>query len=583
MRDSLKQEFAEISEATAREVFTRSGLLDEVAREVHGRLPATIHQHAQAILPNLAQMAVRASTPDPAEARARLLEELRLAFDTEARDLVTGAANGLLPELAADAVRGATPDPAKVRAELVETATADLADLIRSGTADALVAVVEQGTEQVRGAVAEVIERETSRMIPESVRAAVVEATPDTDEIRAELVRGASDTVIEAVRKAVADAAPQAVAEAVEAVRGSLTEAVTTTARDVLPNLARRAVERFTPDVAELRELVANHARVSAAKAVDRETDKAVPNVVKAAVADTVTQIRDAVDSAQQEACEAIGKSVNEAVDRKLAEFTPNLVMVTLPTGKRVEVGTDSHEVLPELLVALHAHCHVLLVGPAGTGKSMLAKHAALALDIPFQALSLGPTTPMSKVFGYYDAHGNYHDTPFRQAFEHGGVMLLDELDNGHPGLLAELNQALALGTCAFADGMVEAHEDFRLVATGNTYGAGGDRQYAGRQTLDSATLDRFVVIDVEIDEKLEERIALRHAPSYEKGVRDLLAKIRELRKAAAEKNLPILFSPRASIDGAKLLSAGATLKQVMQWRVIRGLSAAHRKALGLD
>lgn len=28
--------------------------------------------------------------------------------------------------------------------------------------------------------------------------------------------------------------------------------------------------------------------------------------------------------------------------------------------------------------------------------------------------------------------------------------MLLDELDNGHPGLLGELNQALSLGTCAF-------------------------------------------------------------------------------------------------------------------------------------
>jgi hypothetical protein len=80
----------------------------------------------------------------------------------------------------------------------------------------------------------------------------------------------------------------------------------------------------------------------------------------------------------------------------------------------------------------------------------MLAKQAAEGLRLGFHALSLGQTTPRSKVFGYYDAHGNYHGTPFRRAFEEGGAMLLDELDNGHPGLLGELNQALALRVCAF-------------------------------------------------------------------------------------------------------------------------------------
>jgi hypothetical protein len=130
---------------------------------------------------------------------------------------------------------------------------------------------------------------------------------------------------------------------------------------------------------------------------------------------------------------------------------------------------------------------------------------------------------------------------------------------------------------------MVDAHENFRLVATGNTYGTGGDRQYVGRQTLDSATLDRFVVMDVEIDEDLEERIALRHAPSHADAVMELIDEIRDLRSLAETKKLPVIISPRASIDGAKLLEAGATVDQVFQWRVVRGLSDAHRKALGLD
>lgn len=291
----------------------------------------------------------------------------------------------------------------------------------------------------------------------------------------------------------------------------------------------------------------------------------------------------DAAMAALLDVTPTISAMVREEVARAVALAEPPVVTIALPSREILTLSVDAHEKLPDLLVALHARCHVLLVGPAGTGKSMLAKHAAEALGLPFQALSLGPTTPMSKVFGYFDAHGNYHDTPFRRAFEHGGVMLLDELDNGHPGLLGELNQALALGTCAFADGMVDAHEDFRLVATGNTYGTGGDHQYVGRQALDAATLDRFTVLDVPVDPVLEHRLAMAHAPSKRDEVRELLTEVRRLRALAVEKRLPLTFSPRASIDGAKLLAAGASLQQALRWRVTRGLSEAHRAALGLD
>ncbi|MDT0270489.1 AAA family ATPase [Streptomyces sp. DSM 44915] len=259
--------------------------------------------------------------------------------------------------------------------------------------------------------------------------------------------------------------------------------------------------------------------------------------------------------------------------------------VVEIHAGQRPPVSFTevSHRVLPDLLVVLAARCHALLVGPAGTGKSTLAQQAASALGLEFHALSLGPTTPMSKIFGYYDAHGTYHATPFRRAFEHGGLMLLDELDSGHPGLLSELNQALSLGVCAFADDMVTAHPDFRVVATANTYGTGPDRQYTGRQALDAATLDRFTLLDVPVDERLEEQLTLAHAPTEAVAARAVLKKVQWLRSTAERKRLPVMFSPRASIESAKLLEAGASLEQVMEWRVLRGVSAAHRSALGED
>jgi MoxR-like ATPase len=289
------------------------------------------------------------------------------------------------------------------------------------------------------------------------------------------------------------------------------------------------------------------------------------------------------IEETRAEIVEKLAVLVRAEIESQLPGLLPEPVLVLLPEAPRpIDIEGAAHSTLPDLLLALRAHCHVLLVGPAGTGKSMLAKQAAEGLGLGFHALSLGPTTPMSKVFGYYDAHGTYHGTPFRRAFEEGGVMLLDELDNGHPGLLGELNQALALRVCAFADKMVAAHPDFHLVATANTFGTGGDQRYVGRQTLDAATLDRFTMIEVPIDPKLERRLAHAHAPSKAQEVKRLLKEVQRLRGIAERKHLPLVFSPRASIDGAKLLEAGATVEQVMEWRVLRGLSDSHRNALGV-
>ncbi|GAA2449075.1 AAA family ATPase [Streptomyces macrosporus] len=338
--------------------------------------------------------------------------------------------------------------------------------------------------------------------------------------------------------------------------------------RTAISRAAQRTVAAVARETVE--ERLANHR-------VDGERVRAIAEACASEVA--AVSARKTLEDVKPSFLE----SVRDEVEKVFADLVPPVVQVNVSDAEPIRVEGHTHRVLPDVLTVLKARCHVLLVGPAGTGKSMLAKQAAEALGLEFQALSLGPTTPMSKIFGYYDAHGHYHDTPFRRAFEHGGLMLLDELDSGHPGLLAELNQALAIRVCAFADGMVTAHPDFRLVATANTYGTGGDRQYVGRQALDAATLDRFVVVDVPVDERLEERLVLAHAPSRREEARRVLDEVRRLRAAAAEKRLPVMFSPRAGIDAARLLEAGATVEQAIRWRLVRGMSEAHRSALGID
>ena len=468
----------------------------------------------------------------------------------------------------ADDIRGMAQDSARATASA--TATAAVRD-----AADA----IEAAREQV-----ETLAREATA----TASAAVEVARADVLTLAREATARADAAVEQALTTArtAAVASAESTTEAAEQTRTELArlarEAAETTttaaaeARTELARLAREAAETTTTAAEQARREVARLAKEASATA-EAAVDKSRDEVRKLAEEATATAAA-AVEHARDE----VLTLAREAAEKACVEFVPRPVEVTLPAGGKITVTGHTHQTLPELLLALGARCHVLLVGPAGTGKSTLAAQAAEALGLSLQAISLGPTTPMSKVFGYFDAHGNYHATPFRRAFEQGGVMLLDELDNGHPGLLAELNQALALGSCAFADGMVTAHPDFRLVATGNTYGTGGNRDYVGRQALDAATLDRFVTIEVPVDEQLEERVAMAHAPAKKRLVRQLITEVHRLRGAAADKRLPVIFSPRVSIDGAKLLAAGASLEQVMRWRVTRGLSEAHREALGL-
>ena len=161
--------------------------------------------------------------------------------------------------------------------------------------------------------------------------------------------------------------------------------------------------------------------------------------------------------------------------------------------------------------------------------------------------------------------------------------MLIDEYDNGHPGLNAEMNQAWAGTICAFPDGMVNMHPDFRLVTTANTFGRGADRQYVGRNPLDAATLDRFVTFEILVDEDLEMAIALAHRGYLPEGqATKWVTDVRRWRKNAEEAKLNVIISPRASISGVKRLAAGLSRDKVIKAKIVPGLSERDVKTIGV-
>ena len=240
---------------------------------------------------------------------------------------------------------------------------------------------------------------------------------------------------------------------------------------------------------------------------------------------------------------------------------------------KTIQLGQTHKETAWVLKVLSRAGRHVFLSGPAGSGKTTCGEQVAQALGLEFYPLSVGPETMKSDLLGFIDAAGNYHTTPVREAFEKGGLLLLDEMDAGSGASLTVLNALLSNGYCSFPDGKITRHPNFRCVACANTYGRGADRMYVGRQTLDAATLDRFVFRAFDYDEELERRLAGNDA---------WVDRVQKIRAAASEQRLRVVVSPRASIVGASMLEDGFSQKDVEEALIFKYDETFRRKMVGL-
>lgn len=265
-------------------------------------------------------------------------------------------------------------------------------------------------------------------------------------------------------------------------------------------------------------------------------------------------QVEQRIDSKLKEKLDDVEKRIKDLADDKP-------IVYQLASGKTAKVEGLKHYQLDGLIKVVNANLPVMMVGMAGTGKTKAASQVAEALGLSFYCQSVGSQTSKSDLLGYMDANGKYVATSFRKAYEEGGVYLMDEIDAGNSNVLVVLNSALANGVCSFPDGMVARHDDFRFIATANTYGDGANREYVGRNRLDAATLDRFVVLDWLIDTKLEGALVkgLKHGEKWHRFIKAL----RNLLHDRGTKNT--LISPRCTEKGAKLLELGAAPNEVVK------------------
>ncbi len=295
---------------------------------------------------------------------------------------------------------------------------------------------------------------------------------------------------------------------------------------------------------------------------------------------------------------------VTAIVDQRIAALVPQRIEVVTVEGVANDVGVQ-HVQFEALLAAVAARRNCWLVGPAGSGKTSSAHAVADSLGLPFYAKSVGPQTSESSLLGYHDANGKVVRTQLRDAYEHGGVFLLDEVDAANPAVLVVINQLLANGHASFPDAVVAKHADFVLIAGANTIGQGADRQYVGRQQIDAATLDRFVLVDWQYDPRIEAAACglslelFAEAPQAkgikvhsvktdvekavaEERVAEYVKKVVAVRNAIASlgKGVRVIVSPRANINGVALLRAGWPVDATLDACVWKGLDKDTRSKI---
>lgn len=309
----------------------------------------------------------------------------------------------------------------------------------------------------------------------------------------------------------------------------------------------------------------------NATQRAQQQAQQAMDNALKAR--QQAVEQAEARERAEQAMRDALAEA--EAAKKAAQDAVGRVVQIKTPDGATVSVD-GRHHTFPKLAALVLAGVPVMIVGPAGGGKTEACRSLAKDLDRTFVPLSLGPQTTQASLFGYTDATGNYVRTPFREAFENGGLILLDEFDRCNERVSVTLNAAIAQRYCAFPDGTIEAHAECIIVAAANTTGHGADRQYVSARQQDAATLDRFAVLDWQYDERFEEALTLAQGLD-----RDLalawLRTVRKVRSRVAELALRYLVSPRAAIQGAKLMATGADLALATDTILFRGWNAEDR------
>ena len=222
---------------------------------------------------------------------------------------------------------------------------------------------------------------------------------------------------------------------------------------------------------------------------------------------------------------------------------------------------------LEDMVTGIECGDNILITGPTGSGKSSLAQFVAAKTGRPMLRVNMSGDIESSALFGGYtveDGATVWHDGPVTEAVVKGYCLLIDEYDVMPPEVAMTLQYLLEDGGKLYIkeragsseDKMLTPHEDFRIIATGNTVGQGDDTaSYAGTTVQNAANLDRFgTSIELTYQESSHERkmIKKRVPAMLMKDIDKMLAIADLIRTSYTQGGLGLTMSPRTLVTWAK-------------------------------
>ena len=154
--------------------------------------------------------------------------------------------------------------------------------------------------------------------------------------------------------------------------------------------------------------------------------------------------------------------------------------------GEVGKVVVGQHETVATLLAAAALGGHVLLEGPPGVAKTLIANAFARSLAVEFRRVQFTPDMLPSDLTGNVTLRGG--ELTFRRGPVFTNVLLADEINRTPPKTQAALLEAMQEGQVSVEGRPAALPDPFLVVATQNPL------EYEGTYALPEAQLDRFLV-----------------------------------------------------------------------------------------